>query len=121
MTCVERKLKICGQEGKRRLSSFHGEHAPARKTWLIQCNVCFSDTAPCISGLDDFISCYLFSMETQYSTGYGTRVPNTHCPEAIFLVSVQSIFGVLINALTGGIIFVKLAKPKKRSQNLLFR
>ncbi|KAI5696875.1 hypothetical protein M8J76_004633 [Diaphorina citri] len=78
------------------------------------------DTLPCVTGVDDFITSFLFSMETQYSTGYGSRIPNTHCPEAIFLVSIQSIFGVLINALTGGIIFAKLAKPKKRSQNLLF-
>uniref|UniRef100_A0A8D9ETA7 ATP-sensitive inward rectifier potassium channel 12 n=1 Tax=Cacopsylla melanoneura TaxID=428564 RepID=A0A8D9ETA7_9HEMI len=80
----------------------------------------FNDTAPCVTGLDDFVACYLFSMETQYSTGYGSRLPNTHCPEAIFLVSVQSVFGVLINALAGGIIFAKLAKPKKRCQNLVF-
>ncbi|XP_026683025.1 inward rectifier potassium channel 2 [Diaphorina citri] len=80
----------------------------------------FNDTLPCVTGVDDFITSFLFSMETQYSTGYGSRIPNTHCPEAIFLVSIQSIFGVLINALTGGIIFAKLAKPKKRSQNLLF-
>ncbi|XP_054274939.1 ATP-sensitive inward rectifier potassium channel 12-like isoform X2 [Macrosteles quadrilineatus] len=74
----------------------------------------------CVTEMDDFISCFLFSLETQYSTGYGTRSPTTECPEATALLIVQSIFGVLIQSTMAGIVFVKLSRPKARSQHIIF-
>ncbi|XP_075228588.1 ATP-sensitive inward rectifier potassium channel 11-like isoform X2 [Lycorma delicatula] len=74
----------------------------------------------CVTSMDDFISCFLFSMETQYSSGYGTRSPTTECPEAVFLVGVQSILGSLLQAAMSGIVFAKFARPKMRSQAVMF-
>lgn len=75
---------------------------------------------PCVTLMNDFISCFLFSLETQYSTGYGSRSPTTECPEGIFVLIVQSICGMLIQSVMTGIVFAKLARPKARTQNIMF-
>nr|XP_018914499.1 PREDICTED: inward rectifier potassium channel 2-like [Bemisia tabaci] len=79
-----------------------------------------SDVEPCVTELNDFISAFMFSLETQYTTGYGTRSPTTECPEAIFLLSFQSIFGLLLQAVLTGVIFAKLTRPKCRTQTIVF-
>jgi potassium inwardly-rectifying channel subfamily J, other len=53
-------------------------------------------------------------------TGYGHRFVTTECPEALFLLCLQSITGVFIQAFMVGIVFAKLSRPKKRAQTLLF-
>ena len=50
----------------------------------------------CVEKLHDFTSCFLFSLETQHTIGYGGRATTEHCPSAIILMSVQSIVGVII-------------------------
>ena len=44
---------------------------------------------PCILGIDGFLSCFLFSLETQQTIGYGTRAITTNCPDVMLVVSVQ--------------------------------
>nr|CAH7746369.1 unnamed protein product [Callosobruchus chinensis] len=75
---------------------------------------------PCISNIHGFTSCFLFSIETQHTIGYGGRVTTEECPEAIFIMCVQSITGVMIQAFMVGVVFAKLSRPKKRTQTLLF-
>lgn len=67
----------------------------------------------------DFTSCFLFSVETQTTIGYGDRVVTEECPEAIFLVGFQSIVGLMIDGYFGGILIGKLCRPKERTQTLL--
>lgn len=55
-----------------------------------------SSWAPCVTNINGFVSCFLYSMETQHSTGYGSRFPTTECMEAVILVCLQSIIGVMI-------------------------
>ncbi len=55
-----------------------------------------SSWIPCVANVDGFTSCFLYSIETQHSTGYGTRAPTSECTEAIILVCIQSIIGVMI-------------------------
>lgn len=55
-----------------------------------------SSWTPCVSSIDGFASCFLYSVETQHSTGYGSRAPTSECTEAILLVCTQSILGVMI-------------------------
>lgn len=55
-----------------------------------------TEWVPCVASIDGFASCFLYSLETQHSTGYGTRSPTSECMEAIFLVCIQSIIGVII-------------------------
>ncbi|KAK9704166.1 Inward rectifier potassium channel C-terminal domain [Popillia japonica] len=75
---------------------------------------------PCVSNIQGFTSCFLFSVETQHTIGYGGRTTTEECPEAIFVMCVQSISGVMIQAFMVGVVFAKLSRPKKRTQTLLF-
>ncbi|KAG8184434.1 hypothetical protein JTE90_026352 [Oedothorax gibbosus] len=75
---------------------------------------------PCVSEVHDFATAFLFSVETQHTIGYGSRCTSEECPEAIFIMCVQSITGVMIQCFMAGIVFAKLSRPKNRSQTLLF-
>ncbi|KAG7210445.1 hypothetical protein KM043_011976 [Ampulex compressa] len=75
---------------------------------------------PCIYNIFSFTSCFLFSIETQHTIGYGSRSTTEECPEAIFVMCIQSIAGVMIQAFMVGIVFAKMSRPKQRTQTLLF-
>ncbi|XP_076655839.1 uncharacterized protein LOC143360663 isoform X2 [Halictus rubicundus] len=75
---------------------------------------------PCIYNINSFTSCILFSIETQHTIGYGSRSTSEECPEAIFVMCLQSIAGVMIQAFMVGIVFAKMSRPKQRTQTLLF-
>ncbi|KAM6909812.1 G protein-activated inward rectifier potassium channel 3 [Xenentodon cancila] len=78
------------------------------------------DQSACYLGLDGFISALLFSVETQRTIGYGSRTVSPTCPEGVLLVMVQCIVGSMIDALMVGCMFVKISRPKKRAETLLF-
>lgn len=75
---------------------------------------------PCVLGIFDYTSCFLFSIETQHTIGYGARTTTEECPEAIFIMSLQSIVGVLIQGFFGGVVVAKITRPRQRTQTLLF-
>lgn len=75
---------------------------------------------PCVFNIVSFTSCFLFSIETQHTIGYGVRTTTEECPEAIFMMCMQSIFGVMTQAFMVGIVFAKMTRPKHRTQTLLF-
>lgn len=75
---------------------------------------------PCVTFIYGFTSAFLFSLETQHTIGYGNRYVTEECPEAVFILALQSITGVFIQAFMVGIVFAKLSRPKKRAQTLLF-
>jgi len=75
---------------------------------------------PCVANVYSFASCFLFSIETQHTIGYGARYTTEECPEAIFVMCIQSIIGVMIQAFMVGVVFSKLTRPKMRAQTLLF-
>ncbi|ALC46935.1 Irk2 [Drosophila busckii] len=79
-----------------------------------------SGWSPCVSAIDGFTSCFLFSIETQHTIGYGVRTTSPECPEAIFMMCFQSIFGVMSSAFMAGIVFAKMTRAKQRAQTLLF-
>ncbi|CAK9802228.1 ATP-sensitive inward rectifier potassium channel 12 [Anthophora plagiata] len=80
-------------------------------------NVTFT---PCIVDIRGFTSSFLFSIETQHTIGYGSKHPTDECPEAVFVICIQSMTGVILQAFMVGIVFAKLSRPKKRTQTLLF-
>ena len=49
---------------------------------------------------------------------YGSRQTTEECPEAVILMSVQSVLGVVISSCMAGIVFAKLARPKQRSHTV---
>ncbi|XP_047358419.1 G protein-activated inward rectifier potassium channel 3-like isoform X3 [Vespa velutina] len=75
---------------------------------------------PCVQDIHSFTSCFLFSVETQHTIGYGSKHTTDECPEAIFVMCIQSMTGVILQAFMVGIVFAKLSRPKKRTQTLLF-
>uniref|UniRef100_A0A8C5QTH4 G protein-activated inward rectifier potassium channel 3 n=1 Tax=Leptobrachium leishanense TaxID=445787 RepID=A0A8C5QTH4_9ANUR len=75
---------------------------------------------PCFQNVDSFISALLFSVETQRTIGYGSRMVTANCQEGVYLVMAQSIVGSMIDALMVGCMFVKISRPKKRAQTLIF-
>lgn len=79
-----------------------------------------AEFTPCASEIKDFTSCFLFSLETQHTIGYGGRATTEECPFAIIVMSTQSIMGVIIQACMAGIIFAKFTVPRKRGQTLVF-
>lgn len=89
----------------------HGDfdHLPDEEGWK-----------PCVNNVNTFTSAFLFSIETQHTIGYGSRYTTEECPEAIFLMCFQSIFGVMIQCFMAGFVFAKLSRPQKRSQTLMF-
>ncbi|NXK46779.1 KCNJ5 protein, partial [Chauna torquata] len=74
----------------------------------------------CIENVDNFISALLFSVESQRTIGYGSRLVTANCAEGIILLMAQSIIGSMIDALMVGCMFVKISRPKKRAQTLIF-
>lgn len=67
----------------------------------------------CIRGAINFSGFFLMSVESQVSTGYGEKYPTEECSEAIFLLIVQLVFGVVVDATLIGIVYTKLTRPPK--------
>lgn len=57
-----------------------------------------SNHTSCISGIHGFAGAILFSIETQQTIGYGVRYTTEKCPEAIFVMMIQSSVGVMIQS-----------------------
>lgn len=74
----------------------------------------------CIVGVYDFTTALLFSIETQHTIGYGTRSITETCREGVFILMLQSTVGVLSQCIVTGIIFAKLALPKRRAATVIF-
>ncbi|XP_017888097.1 inward rectifier potassium channel 2-like isoform X2 [Ceratina calcarata] len=92
----------------------HGDLNPDNYT---NPNISFT---PCIVDIRGFTSSFLFSIETQHTIGYGSKHPTDECPEAVVVICIQSMTGVILQAFMVGIVFAKLSRPKKRTQTLLF-
>ena len=76
------------------ISYLHGD--------FLEENLSDSEWLPCISATDGFAACFLFSLETQHTIGYGTRQTTTECPDAMFVMSVQvSNFSTVGYAIVG--------------------
>lgn len=73
------------------------------------------DDAPCINEARTFTAFFLFSIESQVSTGYGTWFPTEVCAEAIFVLIVQLICGLVIDAAVIGVFYAKIIRPPKYS------
>ncbi|CAL4067485.1 unnamed protein product, partial [Meganyctiphanes norvegica] len=79
-----------------------------------------STRQPCILNVNNFAGAFLYSIETQHTIGYGARVITEECPEAVFVLCIQSITGVILQAFMVGVVFAKLTRPKQRTNTILF-
>merc|ERR1719370_34858 len=81
------------------------------------------DHVMCVDNIkpdEAFTSCFLYSLETQHTIGYGGRAATEECPHAIILMCIQSIVGVIIQACMAGIVFAKFTKPTHRGETIMF-
>lgn len=69
--------------------------------------------APCLVQIQGFMGYFLFSIETQSTIGYGKREITRHCPEAIFLMVVQLIFGSGLCGALVSIVYAKMISPNR--------
>eukprot|EP00775_Hariotina_reticulata_P012503 gene12503-12638_t len=72
----------------------------------------------CFLGFNSFLSAFLFSIETQNTIGYGSHAIGD-CWLPAWLVGIQCILAVLLEAIFLGIIFAKISHPKGRSRTIL--
>ncbi|KAH0626491.1 hypothetical protein JD844_001494 [Phrynosoma platyrhinos] len=92
------------------IAALHGDLAPDQPP----------DSKACFSEVTSFTAAFLFSLETQTSIGYGFRSVTEECTSAVLAVVSQCILGCIIDAFIIGAIMVKIAKPKKRNETLVF-
>ncbi|KAJ8977750.1 hypothetical protein NQ317_001114 [Molorchus minor] len=82
----------------------HEDHLPAQQAE--------TGWTPCVLNIHGWPSCFLFSLETQHTTGYGLRVITEECPEAIFIMCMQCIIGMIIDTFTVGVVVAKMMRPR---------
>ncbi|XP_078463726.1 inward rectifier potassium channel 13-like isoform X1 [Lampetra planeri] len=74
----------------------------------------------CVQAITSLRAAFSFAVETQLTIGYGKMYPNGECPQAVALLTVQMILGLMLEALITGAFVAKLARPKLRSETLRF-
>jgi len=74
----------------------------------------------CVDNVKSFTSCFLYSVETQHTIGYGGRAINEECSAGIVLMCLQSICGIIIDACMCGIVFAKFMMPTSRGETITF-
>ena len=74
----------------------------------------------CIVNVEDFSSAFLFSVEVETTIGFGSKYVSNDCYVGAFLLVLQSIFGLVIDAVLLGLIFAKLTLPRHRRKSLIF-
>uniref|UniRef100_A0A8C5MUP9 ATP-sensitive inward rectifier potassium channel 11 n=1 Tax=Leptobrachium leishanense TaxID=445787 RepID=A0A8C5MUP9_9ANUR len=75
---------------------------------------------PCVTSVQSFTGAFLFSIEVQVTIGFGGRMITEECPEAILVLIIQNIVGLVINAIMLGCIFMKTAQAHRRAETLIF-
>ena len=74
----------------------------------------------CITGVVDFNSALLFSVETATTIGYGSRALTDQCHFTILMASIQSMIGLILTGLLTGLIMAKFSMPGKRKESIIF-
>ena len=74
----------------------------------------------CFTNVRHFTDAFLLSVETQVTIGWGGRTITGNCPETVVLLVIQCMLGLLIDAVLLGLIFARIASPKKRRSTVLF-
>ncbi|XP_066139910.1 ATP-sensitive inward rectifier potassium channel 11-like isoform X1 [Euwallacea fornicatus] len=90
----------------------HEDHLPLRQAE--------SGWTPCVVNIHGFHSAFLYSLETQHTTGYGLRVITEECPEAIFLMVCQCLIGMTLDSFAISIVFAKLIRSKHATNTVQF-
>ena len=74
----------------------------------------------CVINVEDFTSAFLFSVEVETTIGFGSKYVSNDCHAGAFLLVLQSILGLVLDAVLLGLIFAKLTIPRHRRKSLIF-
>ena len=70
--------------------------------------------------MTDFNSAFLLSLETQVTIGYGNVHVAEDCAFGSFVLIIQSLIGIFIDAVMLGLIFAKITRPRHCRRTILF-
>jgi inward rectifier potassium channel len=84
---------------------------------LVAINVCYALLYFVIGGVEgvrvgSFEDCFFFSVQTLATIGYGKMVPVTRA--AHIVVTIEAFTGVLVTAITTGLLFARFSRPTAR-------
>lgn len=79
-----------------------------------------SNTSVCLEGVTDFSAALLFSIETQVTIGYGNTYVRNNCTGGLFVLVLQCLAGLVIDAFLLGLLFTKITRPRNRRKTILF-
>ncbi|PAV70524.1 hypothetical protein WR25_19410 [Diploscapter pachys] len=91
------------------IALIHGDLAENKGNWT-----------ECIANVDGFHAAFLFAVETHHTIGYGHRFITTECLVAGMFVGLQAICALLLQSFLVGLVFAKMARPKKRAETIIF-
>ncbi|KAI4892845.1 hypothetical protein NFI96_004933 [Prochilodus magdalenae] len=74
----------------------------------------------CVLNMNDLVTSYLYSVETELTIGFGYRVITPTCPSAITAIMAQVLVGAVISCFWCGVLVNKIALPKKRAKAVTF-
>ena len=69
----------------------------------------------------DFRSAFFLSVETMTTIGFG--IPNSYmdgCLDGMVIITLQSIFSAIVNAVTVGLFWLRLSRVQKRASSVAF-
>ncbi|XP_077445848.1 ATP-sensitive inward rectifier potassium channel 10-like isoform X2 [Stigmatopora argus] len=79
-----------------------------------------SERTPCVTEVRTLTGAFLFSLESQTTIGYGSRVITEECPAAIALLVFQLVLTMAMEIFITGTFLAKVARPKKRGETVKF-
>lgn len=71
----------------------------------------------CLYGVIGYPTIFNFSVVTQQTIGYGNTGPN-NCAWASLVLVIQTIFGLLLDAITIGVLFARISHPQQRARSI---
>ena len=74
----------------------------------------------CTTSVTDFNSAFLLSLETQVTIGYGNVNVAESCTLGSFVLIIQTLIGIFIDAVMLGLIFAKITRPRHRRRTIVF-
>ncbi|KAJ7340148.1 hypothetical protein OS493_002875 [Desmophyllum pertusum] len=93
---------------------------PGSLWFALVATCCSAGPSVCATNVYDWVSAFLFSIETEQTIGYGSRAITNKCPEAAIILQLQSLVGLILDAFMLGLTFAKLSQPRERTKTVMF-
>ncbi|XP_036354979.1 inward rectifier potassium channel irk-1-like [Octopus sinensis] len=74
----------------------------------------------CVYNLNTFLGAMIFSMVTQSTVGYGDMYISSDCYVSGIVLTLQTLIGIYLEAITLGLAFKKISTPLSRAKTWIF-